>query len=55
MNIGSLENTFIGGDGVAVAPNGAIYVDTNAGNAFTSVTAILEFTTHGNVKTVWRS
>jgi hypothetical protein len=53
--IGTLKNTFIGGDGVAVAPNGAIYVDTNTGNTFTSVTAILKLSTQGNVKTVWRS
>ena len=36
------ENIFIGGDGVATASNGSIFVDTNTGNAFTSVSAILE-------------
>jgi hypothetical protein len=51
----SRENIFIGGDGVAVAPNGTIFIDTNAGNTFTSVTAVLKSTTQGNVNLVWRS
>jgi hypothetical protein len=49
------ENVFIGGDGIAVTDTGSIYVDTNAGNTFTSVSAILEVSTSGRVKTLWRS
>ncbi len=56
LNVGNgRKNTFIGGDGVAVARNGTIYVDTNVGNAFTSVTAIVEITPNGQTKIVWRS
>ena len=49
------ENVFIGGDGIAVTNTGSIYVDTNAGNDFTSVSAILEVSPSGRVKTLWRS
>jgi hypothetical protein len=49
------SNLFIGGDGVAVAPNGTIDVDTNTGNAFTSVTAILAVSPNGKVRTLWSS
>jgi hypothetical protein len=49
------RNLFIGGDGVAVAPDGMIYVDTNTGNTLTSVTAILTVSPKGTVKTVWSS
>jgi hypothetical protein len=52
---GILPHMFIGGDGVAVAPNGTIYVDTNTGNTFTPVTAILKVRPNGAVKIVWRS
>jgi hypothetical protein len=52
---GFLPHMFIGGDGVAVAPNGTIYVDTNTGNTFTPVTAILEVKPSDAVKTLWRS
>lgn len=51
-----LSNNFIGGDGVAVAPDGRIYVDTNAGNAFTSVSALLEMNASGGtVSVLWKS
>jgi sugar lactone lactonase YvrE len=49
------QNVFIGGDGIAVSRDGSIYVDTNAGNTFTSVTAILEISPAGRVKPLWRS
>jgi hypothetical protein len=51
-----LQNTFIGGDGVAVAPDRAIYVDTNTGNTFTSVSALIEVGGSGSSPTVlWKS
>ena len=55
MGGGPAYNTFIGGDGLAVSQNGDIYVDTNAGNAWTSVSAILELRPSGNVVPLWKS
>jgi hypothetical protein len=49
------RNLFIVGDGVAVAADGTMYVDTNTGNTFTSVTAILAVSPNGKVRTVWSS
>jgi hypothetical protein len=49
------ENIFIGGDGIAASSNGTIYVDTNTGNTFTSVSAILAITPSGRVNALWRS
>jgi hypothetical protein len=49
------ENVFIGGDGIAASSNGTIYVDTNTGNTFTSVSAILAVAPSGQVKALWRS
>ncbi|MGO9962957.1 MAG: hypothetical protein ACLPUG_05935 [Acidimicrobiales bacterium] len=46
---------FIGGTGLAVAENGDIYVDTNPGNTFTSVSAILELRPNGTVVELWKS
>jgi hypothetical protein len=48
-------NTFIGGDGLALSSDGTIYVDTNTGNTFTSVSAILKISPKGQVTTLWRS
>ena len=49
-------NLFIGGDGVAVGPDGFIYVDTNSGNAFTTVSAIIRTSAAGtSPTTLWRS
>jgi hypothetical protein len=48
-------NTFIGGDGVALSRDGAIYVDTNTGNTFTSISAILMISPRGQVSALWRS
>jgi hypothetical protein len=51
-----LPNAFICGDGAAVAPDGTIYVDTNTGNAFTSVNAIVAVSrTTGSTAAVWKS
>jgi hypothetical protein len=49
------QNMFIGGDGVAVSKCGDIYVDTNAGNTFMSVSAILELRPNGSVVALWKS
>jgi sugar lactone lactonase YvrE len=48
-------NVFIGGDGVAVGPNGVIYADTNVGNTFTSVSALVEVAPSGVVRALWKS
>jgi sugar lactone lactonase YvrE len=49
------RNIFIGGDGLAISSGGTIYVDTNTGNTFTSVSAILMISPKGQVKALWRS
>jgi hypothetical protein len=46
---------FICGDGVAVGRNGDIYLDTNAGNGWTSVSGILELRPNGKVVALWKS
>jgi sugar lactone lactonase YvrE len=48
-------NIFVGGTGVAVSKDGDIYVDTNPGNTFTSVGAILELRPNGSVVALWKS
>jgi heat shock protein HslJ len=53
--VGRPRNFFIGGDGVAVAANGDIYLDTNSGNTFTSVSALLRVETNGHVTALWKS
>ena len=55
LNAFGHQNAFIGGDGIAVAPSGAVYVDTNTGNTFTSVSAILTVNMSGQVEVVWKS
>ncbi len=52
---GKDQNVFIEGDGVAVAPSGNIYVDTNTGNTFTTVSALVQVGPDGQVKSLWRS
>jgi DNA-binding beta-propeller fold protein YncE len=47
-------NVFIGGDGVAAGPGGAVYADTNTG-IVTSVSALVEVKPGGKVLTLWRS
>jgi len=49
------QDVFIGGDGIAVAPSGAIYVDTNVGNTFTTVSALLMVNPNDQVGVVWKS
>jgi len=49
------RNIFIGGNGVAASKSGDIYVDTNPGNTFTSVSAILELRPNGRVVALWKS
>jgi hypothetical protein len=49
------QNIFIGGTGVAVSKDGDIYVDTNPGNTFTSVGAILDLRPSGSVVALWKS
>jgi hypothetical protein len=48
-------NVFIAGDGVAVGPDGSVYLDTNTGNTFTSVSALVEVSSGGTVTPLWRS
>ena len=48
------NNEFITGDGVAVAPNGDIYLDVDAG-FFSPVSAIVELRPNGEVVTLWKS
>jgi hypothetical protein len=51
-----LFNKFIGGDGVAAAPGGTIYIDTDAGNAFTTVSAIIAVAPNGRCSSaLWKS
>ena len=49
------RNIFMGGGGLAVGHNGDVYVDTNVGNTFTSVSAILDLRPSGQVSVLWRS
>jgi hypothetical protein len=48
------HNEFITGEGVAVAPNGGIYLDADAG-WFSSASAIVEISPNGHVSTLWKS
>ena len=49
-------NMFIGGDGLAVGSDGSIYVDTNTGNTFTTVSAIVRVSAVGASPTIlWES
>jgi hypothetical protein len=51
-----LSNIFIGGDGIAAGPDGQIYLDTNMGNTFTSINAIIAVAPNGDsTKTLWKS
>lgn len=42
-------------NGIAVSTAGDVFIDTDAGNGWTSVSAIAEVTQSGQVHTVWRS
>jgi hypothetical protein len=46
---------FTVGEGVAVAPNGSIYLAADANNGFTNVSAIVQVTTTGHAILVWKS
>jgi hypothetical protein len=53
---GGQPNVFIGGDGLAVGPDGTIYVDTNTGNTFTTVSAIIAIPPgEAGPKVLWES
>ena len=49
------NRTSSSGSGAAVDTNGDIYVDTNTGNTWTSVTAILELQPDGRATAIWKS
>jgi hypothetical protein len=38
-----------------VSTAGDVFIDTDAGNGWTSVSAIAEVTLNGNVRAIWRS
>jgi len=44
---GGLPSIFVGGDGLAVGPDGSVYVDTNTGNTFTAVSAVVKIAASG--------
>lgn len=48
-------STFAAGQGTAVAPSGAVFLDTESNNGFSSVSAIVEVTPSGHSELVWKS
>jgi glucose/arabinose dehydrogenase len=42
-------------NGIAVAANGTLYLDTSSGNGWTSKTALIEIQPHGIVRVLWES
>lgn len=42
-------------NGIAAAPNGAIYLDTYAGNGFATATALVEIEPNGHLRVLWHS
>lgn len=42
-------------EGIAVGPNGSLYVDTWVGNGFADRTALLEITARGRVRVLWQA
>ena len=40
---------------IVVGPNGAVYADTNTGNTFTAVSALVEVEPDDRVLTLWKS
>lgn len=50
---GQVKSTFIGGDGLATGPHNTIYVDTDLGNTFTQVSAIIRINTTGQTTLLW--
>lgn len=49
------KNLFFAGDGIAVETNGTTFADSNTGNAYSSVSALVEITPTGQIRVVWRS
>jgi hypothetical protein len=49
------RGVFAAGEGTAVAPDGAVFLDTDANNGFSSVSAIVEVTGSGRSELVWKS
>lgn len=48
------HDSFRIGLSVAVAPNGDLYLDTDAGNGFTSNSAIISLSPDGSAKLIWK-
>ena len=42
-------------DGLAIGADGAIYTDTNRGDGWTTVSALVEIAPDGRVLTLWKS
>ncbi len=42
-------------DGIAVAANGTIYLDTDRGNGFASKTALIAIGPSGKARVIWKS
>jgi sugar lactone lactonase YvrE len=51
----TLPNVFIAGDGVAVGPNGDVYLDTNVGNSFTTESELVRLSPSGRATVLWNS
>jgi hypothetical protein len=51
----SPDGTFAAGEGVATAPDGAVFLDTEAENGFSRVSAIVEVTPTGHEELIWKS
>jgi sugar lactone lactonase YvrE len=49
------RGAFRAGNGIAVSTNGDVFIDTDAGNGWTGVSAIAEVTPGGEVRAIWRS
>lgn len=49
------NNIFVDDYGVAAGPDGMVYADTNTGNAWTNVSALVEVTPGGAVRALWKS
>jgi len=42
-------------NGIAVAPNGAIYLDTYSGNGYAATTALIASAQSGKARVIWKS
>ncbi len=51
----SPNNTFAVGEGTATAPDGAVFLDTQANNGFSGVNAIAKVTPTGHEELIWKS